>query len=112
VRAHLVFSQKNRILLQVIVYWNPDDISRTFHTNLKQAKEQFEYYQQVVSQEHAIVERMFERGANRVKTYCDGANKYTSPASIFNGDILLEAPSPSGGVFHLLGDFTGHGLAA
>ncbi|MFT5083154.1 MAG: transposase [Lentisphaeria bacterium] len=29
-RTHLAFSPKNRILLQIIVYWNPDDISCTF----------------------------------------------------------------------------------
>ncbi len=31
---------------------------------------------------------------------------------MFNGDVVLEAPSPDGGVYVLVGDFTGHGLAA
>jgi len=35
-----------------------------------------------------------------------------SPLSIFNGDILLAARTPSGGVNILLGDATGHGLPA
>lgn len=35
-----------------------------------------------------------------------------SPLSLFNGDALLAAHNPSGTLFVLLGDFTGHGLAA
>lgn len=34
------------------------------------------------------------------------------PASVFSGDILLAARSPTGALHVLLGDFTGHGLAA
>ena len=33
-------------------------------------------------------------------------------ATTFNGDILISAYTPSGGLSLLLGDFTGHGLAA
>ncbi|MFT5084597.1 MAG: hypothetical protein ACI9Y1_002652 [Lentisphaeria bacterium] len=33
VRTYLVFSPQNRILLQIIVYWNLDDISCTFLTD-------------------------------------------------------------------------------
>lgn len=35
-----------------------------------------------------------------------------SPAALFNGDLLFAARKPSGGFHILLGDFTGHGLAA
>lgn len=35
-----------------------------------------------------------------------------SPLSLFSGDIILAAPKPSGGIHVLLGDFSGHGLAA
>jgi CheY-like chemotaxis protein len=35
-----------------------------------------------------------------------------SPMSIFNGDLLLAARKPSGGLHIMLGDFTGHGLPA
>lgn len=35
-----------------------------------------------------------------------------SPLSIFNGDILLAAEKPVGGIHVFLGDFTGHGLPA
>ncbi len=35
-----------------------------------------------------------------------------SPMSIFNGDVMLVAQHPSGGIAVFLGDFTGHGLPA
>ena len=35
-----------------------------------------------------------------------------SPYAVFNGDLMLAAFKPSGGMHVLLGDFTGHGLPA
>lgn len=35
-----------------------------------------------------------------------------SPRALFNGDLLLAAQAPTGNLFVLLGDFTGHGLPA
>ena len=35
-----------------------------------------------------------------------------SPVSIFNGDLLLATRTPSGSLYVMLGDFTGHGLPA
>ncbi|MBA1272798.1 ATP-binding SpoIIE family protein phosphatase [Stutzerimonas azotifigens] len=35
-----------------------------------------------------------------------------SPLALFNGDLLLAAQAPTGSMFVLLGDFTGHGLPA
>ncbi len=86
--------------------------TRGLYLSLKQANKQLEYHKQVMDREHVIVERIFDRGAERVKTACQNITHYSSPMSMFNGDITLEAPSPSGGVYCLVGDFTGHGLAA
>jgi len=35
-----------------------------------------------------------------------------SPMAVFNGDLILAARKPNGGMFVFLGDFTGHGLPA
>jgi len=35
-----------------------------------------------------------------------------SPMAVFNGDLLLAAATPAGGLHVMVGDFTGHGLAA
>ncbi|MFL0799121.1 MAG: fused response regulator/phosphatase [Agarilytica sp.] len=86
--------------------------TRGLYLSLIQANKQLEYHKQVMDREHVIVERIFDRGAERIKTACHNIAHYSSPMSMFNGDITLEAPSPSGGVYCLVGDFTGHGLAA
>lgn len=86
--------------------------TRILYDTVKTANKQLEYHKGVVDREHQIVECMFARCANRIATECANVKKYTSPMSMFNGDIILEAPSPSGGVYVLVGDFTGHGLAA
>jgi anti-sigma regulatory factor (Ser/Thr protein kinase) len=43
---------------------------------------------------------------------CRNIRSYLSPQSTFNGDILLSAPKPYGGLYVFLGDLTGHGLGA
>ncbi|WP_086932662.1 ATP-binding SpoIIE family protein phosphatase [Agarilytica rhodophyticola] len=86
--------------------------TQEIYRNLEKANERLQYHKKVMDREHLIVERIFERGGNRVKTDCLNVKKYTSPMSMFNGDIILEAPSPTGGIYNLVGDFTGHGLAA
>jgi DNA-binding response OmpR family regulator len=82
------------------------------YNKLKQAHETLRFHQHLMEREHQIVERVFANGRERVTTECDNLMTYTSPLSLFNGDLVLSAPSPSGGLYVLLGDFTGHGLAA
>jgi serine phosphatase RsbU (regulator of sigma subunit) len=48
--------------------------------------------------------------ADNIKRDC--LNTIIKPAEQFNGDVLLSAYAPSSDVHILLGDFTGHGLAA
>ncbi|PCJ22310.1 MAG: fused response regulator/phosphatase [Gammaproteobacteria bacterium] len=64
------------------------------------------------NREHEIVEHVFSNAINA--SFWDSGNieYYMSAMSAFNGDLLLSAPSPSGGLYVLLGDFTGHGLSA
>jgi CheY-like chemotaxis protein/anti-sigma regulatory factor (Ser/Thr protein kinase) len=62
--------------------------------------------------EQAVAERVF---ANLVHRGC--LNDYNirhliSPMALFNGDLLLAARRPSGGLLVMLGDFAGHGLPA
>ena len=86
--------------------------SQALYNSIQEANAKLKYHQQMMEREHAIVEHVFANGAARVTTDCTNIVKYSSPVSMFNGDVLLEAPSPSGGVYLLMGDFTGHGLAA
>ncbi len=62
--------------------------------------------------EQSIVEHIFNKALEHNLSECESLRSHIAPASTFNGDILLSAPSPSGGLYVFLGDFTGHGLGA
>lgn len=86
--------------------------SKALYTTLQSANKSLRYHQQVMNREHAIVEHIFANSSRRNKTYCRNIRHYTSPMSMFDGDVVLSAPSPTGGNYLMVGDFTGHGLAA
>ena len=73
---------------------------------------QLSFYQNAIEREHKIVEHIFanalivDKSFNRYLDYC------LNPASDFNGDLFLASASPTGGMYFLIGDFTGHGLAS
>lgn len=70
------------------------------------------YHQSLIQREHEIVEHVFKSALSE-NFYDSGlVNFYLSPMSKFNGDVFLVAPNPSGGIYVMLGDFTGHGLSA
>ncbi len=82
------------------------------HRDLQESNRALQFHRRKMDREHSIVEHVFQKGMKRVDTNCDNVRFRVSPLSMFNGDLLLVAPAPSGGVYTLLGDFTGHGLAA
>lgn len=62
--------------------------------------------------EQRIAERIFARMASRNAQAPECIKSYVSAQSVFNGDTLLVAHTPSGQTRVLVGDFTGHGLPA
>jgi CheY-like chemotaxis protein/anti-sigma regulatory factor (Ser/Thr protein kinase) len=82
------------------------------YRQLQEINQTLSYHQRLMEREHAIVDHVFKKGMTRVDSECENVNFHISPMSMFNGDVLLVAPSPSGGLYVLLGDFTGHGLSA
>jgi len=62
--------------------------------------------------EQNIVAHIFNKALEHNLSDCESLRSHIAPASTFNGDILLSAPSPAGGLYVFLGDFTGHGLGA
>lgn len=86
--------------------------SQTTYNTLKLVNEKLSYHQKLVDSEYAIVEHMFKSRDQRITTNCDNVVSYTSPASMFDGDLVLTSPSPTGGLYFIVGDFTGHGLSA
>ncbi|AWB67032.1 fused response regulator/phosphatase [Saccharobesus litoralis] len=70
------------------------------------------YHQNQTEREHLIVEHIFSNALNNNNFVENIVDYHLSPASMFNGDLFLANRSPMGGSYILLGDFTGHGLAA
>ncbi|MBU3016381.1 fused response regulator/phosphatase [Paraglaciecola agarilytica] len=74
--------------------------------------QQLIFYRNAVEREHKIVEHIFGNAVtndNKLLPYLDFK---LLPATDFNGDLLLFSAGPNGGLYYLVGDFTGHGLAA
>ncbi len=62
--------------------------------------------------EQDIAKRILEHAVMGPNARPPGLRSLLAPAATFNGDILLSAHAPTGDLHVLLGDFTGHGLAA
>lgn len=82
------------------------------YNKLLEAHNELNLHNQSIRREHEIVDNVFKNSLSRSDTVCDNVTSYSSPMSMFNGDLLLSTPSPSGGHYFLIGDFTGHGLSA
>lgn len=65
-----------------------------------------------LQQEQTIAECIFRKVVHRGCLDIPDIRYLISPAALFNGDLLLAARRPSGGLVVMLGDFTGHGLPA
>ncbi len=62
--------------------------------------------------EQQLAQEVFNKVSHNNGIDMANIRHWLSPIAVFNGDVLLAAPTPSGGLIVLLGDFTGHGLPA
>lgn len=86
--------------------------TRRLSQQSNEQRRQLEYHYNQIEREHEIVEHIFSNALAQQSEYPEICEYHLSPASMFNGDMFLMAKSPMGGFYCLLGDFTGHGLAA
>lgn len=63
-------------------------------------------------EEQLLAERVLSRAVMNRNVTCEQLSLIQRPAAIFNGDLILTQRLPDGGLRLLVGDFTGHGLAA
>ena len=70
-----------------------------------------QHHDQILHDEE-IAEELFSRVVMAENVELDKLHVMLRPAVTFSGDILMTARSPSGELYVLLGDFTGHGLVA
>ena len=70
-----------------------------------------QHHYQILHDEE-VAEELFSRVVMAENVELDKLHVMLRPAVTFSGDILMSARSPSGELYVLLGDFTGHGLVA
>lgn len=100
----------NRIILNAKI----DALARVkqLYATLKNQKEELIHYHDRLQHEHEVAERVFMKimGAQGIEV--PNMQCLVSPMAITNGDLVLTAESPEGFQRLMIGDFTGHGLAA
>lgn len=86
-------------------------ISSLYET-IELQKAEIQYHHDHLIQEQEAAKKIFNNIAHRGCLGADNINYHLSPMSIFNGDLMLAAETPMGGMRLMLADFTGHGLPA
>ena len=82
------------------------------HRKAQLQHQELAYLHSRMLQEQEMAQHVFDHATQVNHQNCHNIQTYISSASQFNGDVLLVAKSPAGGVYIMLGDFTGHGLPA
>ncbi|TDO98295.1 fused response regulator/phosphatase [Marinomonas balearica] len=82
------------------------------HKKLSKQHNELSLFSQKMVQDQEVAKMVYEQ-ITRSNSLNDPCLKTLHRASqIFNGDVILAAYKPNGGMHLLLGDFTGHGLSA
>ncbi len=85
---------------------------RDLYNTVQSQRNELASHQKRLDRERELASKLFNNIVETGSLGLPNINSLLSPMSLFSGDILLVAPKPSGGLHVLLGDFTGHGLAA
>lgn len=79
---------------------------------LRDMHNQLHLHNQNMQVEQQIAKSIFDKVAHLGRLDRSNIRYLLSPKSVFNGDTLLSASRPDGGLNFFIGDFTGHGLSA
>lgn len=85
---------------------------RQMHIALQEQRDSIIKSNEHMLHEQHVAKAVFDNVAHAGCLAEDNIRYLLSPLSVFNGDVLLAATKPDGGMHVVLGDFTGHGLPA
>lgn len=85
---------------------------RVMHATMQRQRDEIGRHHARLVQEQEAAKAVFDNIAHAGDLDAPFIRRLLSPLAIFNGDVLLAARNPANDLFVLLGDFTGHGLAA
>lgn len=100
----------NRILLKAKID-ALQRVSRLYNT-VNEQKHKLIIHKENEKKEQEVARKVFDSILNPGCLSSENIQLHLSPMSLFNGDVVLAAVKPTGGLHILFGDFTGHGLAA
>jgi CheY-like chemotaxis protein len=100
----------NRFILQAKI--KAFSRMRDMNITMQDQRDQISVYNNQLLQEQSVAKHVFDNIAHTGCLDASNVNYLLSPLAVFNGDIIVAAMRPSGGMLVLLGDFTGHGLPA
>ncbi|MDM7859963.1 fused response regulator/phosphatase [Alteromonas sp. ASW11-36] len=86
--------------------------TRELSTNINAQNQELKYFRHTVEREHEIIEHIFSKAIINNPAVTPFFDYRNIPATEFSGDVFLCESSPNGGLYFLIGDFTGHGLAS
>ena len=100
----------NHIVLQAKIdsYHRMSEMHRT----LLHQRDEIARVNKHMLQEQRVAKAVYDNVAHAGCLDASNIRYELSPLAVFNGDVLLAARKPGGGMYVLLGDFTGHGLPA
>ncbi len=98
----------NRVILEAKIH--AFQRMRQMHQTLQNQRDQIAKNNSHMLHEQRVAKAVFDNVAHSGCLDAPNIKHMLSPLSVFNGDVLLAAYKPSGGMHILLGDFTGHGL--
>ncbi len=85
---------------------------REMHRTLQVQRDTIAIHNEHLLHEQHVAKAVFDNVAHAGCLSAPNIRFMLSPLAVFNGDVLLAARNPAGGMYVLLGDFTGHGLPA
>jgi serine phosphatase RsbU (regulator of sigma subunit)/DNA-binding response OmpR family regulator len=100
----------NRVILEAKI--NAMDRLRRLQDTVLQQRDLIATHNEHLLNEQRVAKAVFDKVAHSGCLNAANIRYLQSPYALFNGDLLLAAFKPSGGMHVLLGDFTGHGLPA
>nr|MBP8238234.1 fused response regulator/phosphatase [Pseudomonas sp.] len=100
----------NRVILEAKI--KAMDRLRRLQETVLQQRDLISRHNEHLLNEQRVAKAVFDKVAHSGCLDAPNIRYLQSPYAVFNGDLLLAAFKPSGGMHVLLGDFTGHGLPA
>tara|TARA_Y100001956_G_C4128842_1_gene192188 strand:+ start:6905 stop:8542 length:1638 start_codon:yes stop_codon:yes gene_type:complete len=85
------------------------------HNEVTEQRDELRQFHEQVRYDYAISETIFSNLMKEMSSQVQniyGINYISTPSTVFNGDLIVVANRPHGGVYVMIADATGHGLPA